>query len=79
MLGFKVAVDNWDEGRGWKWESVSLLVPSTTLLKLAPMVLNPSPEAIDKMGWLEAVRGTFTVRSAYGLANGWIEEGTWEG
>lgn len=31
------------------------------------------------MGWMDARVGKFTVKSAYNLANGLVEENNWEG
>lgn len=62
--------DFWEVGRGWKWNWVRPLLPNLSLLKLSSTVINPLSLEGDKMGWLNAKGGVYSVKSAYDLEMG---------
>lgn len=67
VLELKV-VDYWEQRRGWKWEQLSHVLPASKLLQIVATIINVGTKAKDRMGWLDARGGKFTVKSAYMLA-----------
>lgn len=58
------------EDRGWRWSIFSSFLPSTTLLKLASVVVGYRGIEEDTPVWKASESGLFSVRSAYELAAG---------
>lgn len=59
---------------GWKWESLSQGLSSTNLVKLASIALKPEAKELDSFGWLDVMGGRSTVKSAYRMARGLVDE-----
>lgn len=52
---------------------------STSLVKLASIMLRPEATRLDRARWKDVREGRFTVKASYSLARGWVEENRWEG
>lgn len=78
LLGKKVA-DFWNANDGWAWQHIESLLPHSTLLKMASVVLNKSSEVGDLLVWGDEPDGRFTVSKAYRKLNFYENPGGWTG
>lgn len=69
----------WSDERGWKWEEIGNLLPSSTLLRLASTIISSNMDDKDQMGWKETENGVFSVKSAHALEAGWNKQHQWRG
>ncbi|XP_031125131.1 uncharacterized protein LOC116027569 [Ipomoea triloba] len=60
--------DYWEEGRGWKWERLTGLIPDDILESLAGFVLSGDDTVDDEVGWGLDKSGFFSLSSAYEVA-----------
>lgn len=71
--------DYWMEGEGWNWTAFACKLSMTALVKLAGVSLCSDLIRQDRTTWSTKKANSFSVRAAYELANGWMEEDTWAG
>lgn len=57
--------DYWTEYCGWRWDELGLLLPATTLLKHASVIINSAYEDEDRLGWMGTNSENFSVSSEY--------------
>ncbi|XP_031099806.1 uncharacterized protein LOC116004005 [Ipomoea triloba] len=70
--------DLWEEGRGWKWELFTDLLPENIMSKLHGFVLSRDPECDDEVGWDLDPNGDFSINSAYASITPTTGSGTQE-
>lgn len=62
---YRVVRDYWSVDEGWAWLSLEALLPSSTLDKLATIILVDIDDNLDEITWDASANGKFTVSSAY--------------
>lgn len=71
VLSQRVA-DYWDESVGRRWNAFGYLLPASTILKIASVVVARGSTEEDQPFWKGSEVGLFSVRSAHVLASGWV-------
>ena len=64
---FKMVSVYWEQGRGWRWEVLSGLLPMQTLNTLRRKVLHEDEDGDDGYCWGPTLDGSFSVKTTYSL------------
>lgn len=76
MLNRRVT-DLLEPGRGWRWELLEHLLPTTFFLKILEMHVGIVNDPPDTIGLVVKDNRTFNVKQAYELLEGWRDEDLW--
>lgn len=57
----------WETCQGWKWELLTHLLPVTTLVKLANLVIECDSGIANQFGWLKLGADRFDIKKTYRL------------
>lgn len=64
----------WDRERGWDWGALNSLLPEGILEQLAAYSLSDDPDSSDSIGWRKGTSGAFSVKSAYDIDLGDVDQ-----
>ena len=67
MESWEMVSAYWEQGREWRWEELSCLLPMQTLNTLRCKVLHENEYSDDGYCWGPTLDGSFSVKTAYSL------------